>query len=258
MRCNVIFLLPFSATAFATAAAVAVVVSFFAFSNLYFLYLSFIALLHLNTHDHEVAVKRLTICSNVDPSSPDTAALRGFIKRRQGNYAASRLDYVIHSKLSLRKELGLAAAALLEHSYSSKQEKKIEENYHKHIRAPKRKSEILSFLTPIQKAFLTNNRNEMHLQYIASFLMSQIWFKKIDKKNQMKICRGVEYTTMDKGEWICRRGDHSDAFYILLSGSVNIMTIDVGMATETHGGTLFPKDHFGELGLLNYDDRKST
>ena len=219
-----------------------------------------LALLHLNTHDHDVAVKRLTTCAHVDPFSPETAALRGFIRRRRGNYAECRSDYVIHSKLKLRQELGASAAALIEHSYSSTEEKKIADFYHRVVRSPKKKSQILSFLTSTQKSLIAigPDRNEMHLQYIAALLTSQMWFKKLSSENQMKIAASVEYSTLETGEWICRRGDYADSFYVIMSGSVNVMVTDLGMASETHGGTLSTHDNFGELSLLNSTDRTAS
>ena len=219
-----------------------------------------LALLHLNTHDHDIAVKRLEICKRVQPFSPETSALRGFIRRRRGNYKECRFDYVHHSKLLLRKNVGAAAAALIEHNHSSKEEKRTMELYHKQIRSPKKKSQILSFLTSIQKSLLTfgPDRNEMHIQYIAAFLSSQMWFKKISKENQTTICRHVEYSTLDTGEWVCRRGDYADAFYVLMSGSINIMALDVGMASETLCGSLYKNDYFGELGLLNFTNRTAS
>ena len=215
-----------------------------------------LAILHLNVHEHELSILCLEKCEKVDNISPDVALLRGFIRRRRGNYEKSRIDYVVASKLRLRQELGPAEAKRIEHSYSSKEAKQTIEDFQSVVRSPKKKSQILSFLSSMQKALITAgpDRNEMHMQYIAALLTNQTWFKKLSENLKMKLCRGIEYSTKETGEWVFRRGDYSTAFYLVMSGTLNIMVIDIGMSTETQAGTLSSQDTFGELG--KFYDRK--
>ena len=219
-----------------------------------------LALLYLNVHEHDLAVVRLKHAEKVEPLSPDVAFLRGFIRRRRGNYARSRVDYVLASKLKLRADLGPAAAALVEHSHSSKEARKIQELHRVVVQSPVKKSQILSFLTSTQKSLITlgPDRNEMHLQYIAALLMSQTWFKKLSEEKKRLLCKGLEYFTLGQGEWIFQRGDVSDAFYLIVAGTMNVMVIDVSIGTETHGGTLGKNDTFGEISLLKKKDRTAS
>ena len=219
-----------------------------------------LALLHLNVHEHEWAIRRLKEAERLDSFAPGVGFLRGFLRRRRGNYDKSRVDYVLASKLKLRQDIGPAAAALIEHAYHSKIEHQTQEIYQHVIRSPKKKSQILSFLTSIQKAFITSgpDRNEMHMQYIAALMTNQMWYKKLSEESQIKLCRGIEYSTLEKGEWVFRRDENSTGFYIIMSGTLHIMVMDVGMSTETQAGSLGSHDTFGELGLLNNTTRSAS
>ncbi len=219
------------------------------------------SLLHLNVHMHNKAVGLLNQCEALDRHAPEVRFLRGFIRRRRGNYWGCRQDYVIGTKLQHRKDLGVVAAALLEHAPGgAKRDKRNRADLGHIVRSPVKKSQILSFLTSTQKALMTpgQDRNEMHMQYIAAMFTPHTFFTHLDEDRQTVICRDCEYNTLEAGEWVCRRGDPSDAFYVVLSGVLNVMVLGEGMATETHGGTLQKGDTFGELGLLYGTNRTAS
>jgi CRP-like cAMP-binding protein len=219
-----------------------------------------LALLHLNVHEHRAAVKCLNVAEMAQPHSPDAAFLRGFVRRRRGLYLQCRSDYVTASKLKLRQDVGALEASRIEHSFSTEANRTSRHHHASLVRSPPKKSQILSFLTSVQKSLMTpcTDRTQMHLQYIAAMLTPHSFFGKIQETMRMKLCQDIEYRTCEPGEWVFRRGDPSDAFYLCLSGRLNVMVTNPGMATESHGGTLKKGDTFGELGVLHDMGRSAS
>ena len=219
-----------------------------------------LSLLHLNVHEHAAAIKCLDVAEQASPQNPMAAHLRGFVRRRRGLYMQCRSDYVTANKLQLRQDLGPLEASRIEHSFSTADYRKTRHHHASLIRSPVKKSQILSFLTSLQKSLMTppSDRTEMHLQYIAAMLTPHSYFGKISESMRMKLCQDIEYRTCEQGEWVFRRGDPSDALYLCLSGKFNVMVTMPGMLTETHAGTLKKGDMFGELGMLQRTERTAS
>lgn len=210
-----------------------------------------LALCKLNSHQHGAALAELKISEQVDPLNPTIPLLRGFIRRRRGLYAVSRGDYVHAAHLQLRKKYGASGARREEIRLAAASQQHRTE-FRMLMTEPKRQSQILTYLSSLQRALMTPSemRSEMHLHYIAVMFQPHAFFKKMKPAQQLQLCRLCNYHTLEAGEWVFRRGDKAHSFYVVLSGELNVMIQQPGMLVETTAGTLIGGDTFGELGLM--------
>ena len=79
------------------------------------------------------------------------------------------------------------------------------------------------------------------------------FFKNIDEKNLEKVVQFFRLNKLVKGEIVIRKGDPSGNFYIIVTGSVNVIN-DGGMTITT----LHQGDVFGEMSLICNDSVGAT
>ncbi len=104
---------------------------------------------------------------------------------------------------------------------------------------------------------LTQNKEEAdyseELVSMMHLLSDFSFFKNIDDVNLEKVVRFFRLNKLNKGDIVIRKGDPSGNFYIIVTGSVNVIN-DGGMTITT----LHQGDVFGEMSLICNDSVGAT
>ena len=74
--------------------------------------------------------------------------------------------------------------------------------------------------------------------------------KTLPTKQRLELGRGMQYLAADAGREIFRQGDVGNHFYVILSGSVEVLIRDPHTNANNRVATLYTGDSFGELALL--------
>ena len=97
---------------------------------------------------------------------------------------------------------------------------------------------------------------------IAGTLELFDWFRGVDMEQRLRLADVAEERTYEKGGAIVSQGDPGDGFYIIVSGSVNVVgsveNRSQGGFTETIFATLPEGQAFGEMALLDGGARSAT
>ncbi len=95
-------------------------------------------------------------------------------------------------------------------------------------------------------------RSERQCAYLVDSLTGIEFFKKTSRTLALEVAGVATYQQFDKGEPVFLQGDLGTAFYVILSGSVQIRVRDVNTKPEEYGYvavTLGAGKGFGELAL---------
>lgn len=89
------------------------------------------------------------------------------------------------------------------------------------------------------------------------FLESIKLFSNLDKFQKLKLVDGLKVITLNKGEFIIKEGDQGKEFYIIEDGELECLKLHA--INNRHGlvrvRTLHKEEHFGELALINNNNR---
>ena len=92
-------------------------------------------------------------------------------------------------------------------------------------------------------------RTEADIVLLETVLSRVKFVRELTMKTRMDLCKFVGYLRHAEGETLFRQGDPGEFFYVVLSGSVDVLIRDPG-GKEHQVATLFNGDSFGELALM--------
>lgn len=83
------------------------------------------------------------------------------------------------------------------------------------------------------------------------------FFKELDRDDVTKLVSTMRPRPFTKGEYLAKKGEEGDAFYLIQEGNVKISDISVG-TTVYEDQTLGPGDYFGERALVTHEPRTAN
>ena len=83
------------------------------------------------------------------------------------------------------------------------------------------------------------------------------FLKELDLTDLNKLVYSVTTQTFEPGDYILRKGEDGDTFYIIQQGKVKVTDITIG-STDYEDQTLGPGDYFGERALVTHDPRAAN
>jgi CRP-like cAMP-binding protein len=105
-------------------------------------------------------------------------------------------------------------------------------------------------LPPSPSTHRADDRTEMDLMVLERLFHRMKFVKTLPTKKRLELGRAVQYLAADAGREIFRQGDVGNHFYVILSGSVEVLILDPQTNVNNHIATLYTGDSFGELALL--------
>jgi CRP-like cAMP-binding protein len=76
-------------------------------------------------------------------------------------------------------------------------------------------------------------------------------FARVSKRHIRKVAELAQVRDFERGEFVIRKGDEPDGFYVVLAGNAKV-------AGKPAARPLGPGDHFGEIALLDNERRTAT
>ena len=111
-------------------------------------------------------------------------------------------------------------------------------------------SSSFSLPPPIPPSDRAEDRTEMDLMVLERLFHRMKFVKTLPTKQRLELGRGMQYLAADAGREIFRQGDVGNHFYVILSGSVEVLIRDPHTNANNRVATLYTGDSFGELALL--------
>lgn len=91
----------------------------------------------------------------------------------------------------------------------------------------------------------------------ADTIRSILIFSELSREDIAKVLGKMEEITFSAGTTIVKQGDQGDAFYLIQSGTVQVI-VDSGGGNSEVVAVFGPKDGFGEMALLSGEQRSAT